>query len=129
MIQRAVTLVFFTVLAVMILGGDISLAAEQKTVRKYPMAEHGVLELNVPASWKDKVHKPQEKMAPTILFTPASGDDFQITVTVLWSKKGEKAFNSPDKVRALIEKDGQKLLPKAVETKIPLQEIKGAGTT
>jgi len=68
-------------------------------------------------------------MAPTIIFKPASGDDFQVLVTVLWSKKGEQGFNSPDKVRALVEEDGQKLLPNTVETKIMLQEIRGVNST
>jgi hypothetical protein len=44
---------------------------------------------------------------------------------VLWSKKGEPGFNSPDRVRALLEKDGKRILPKTVETKIVLQELKG----
>jgi len=64
-------------------------------------------------------------MPPTLIFKPASGDDFQVLVTVLWSNKGEPDFNSQSKVRAFVEKDGEKLLPNTVETKILLQEIKG----
>jgi hypothetical protein len=128
-IRKVFKLALATALTVTIFGGNIALSAEPKAVRKYPIPEYGTLELNVPASWKDKAHKPQEKIPPTIIFNPATGDDFQITVTVMWSKKGEKGFNSPDKVRAMIEKDGQKLLSKTVETKIALQEIKGASST
>jgi len=128
-IRRAFKLSLATALTVTFFGGNIAFPAEPKAARKYPIPEYGTLELNVPTSWKDKAHKLQEKMPPTIIFNPATGDDFQITVTVMWSKKGEKGFNSPDKVRAMIEKDGQKLLSKTVETKITLQEIKGASST
>jgi len=68
-------------------------------------------------------------MPPTIIFKPASGDDFQVLVTALWSKKEEPDFNSQDKVRTLVEKDSQKLLPNTVEAKIVLQEIKGVNNT
>ncbi len=50
-------------------------------------------------------------------------------ITVLWNKTGERDFNSQDNVRTLVEKEGQKLLPNAVETKIILQEIRGADHT
>ncbi len=110
-------------------GTGYLVAAERKATKKYSIPEHGTLELNVPASWKGKVHKPQENMPPTIIFDPAKGNDFQVMITVLWSKTGEHGFNSQDKVQALVEKDGQKLLPNAVETKIELQEIRGADRT
>jgi hypothetical protein len=42
---------------------------------------------------------------------------------------GEPDFNSPEKVRALVEIDGKKILPKAVETKIVLREIRGPNNT
>ena len=117
------------VLSLTFLVASIALAGGPKTIKNYPIPEHGTLELNIPTTWKGEVHKPQGNMSPTILFKPASGDDFQILVTVMWSKKGESGFNSQDKVRALIEKDGQKLLTKTVETKIVLQEIKGVNNT
>jgi len=123
--QKGLALIFVMVLIVTFLGSCLIYAAGQKAVRKYPIPEHGMLELNFPTLWKVEVHKQQEKMPPTLIFKPASGDDFQVLMTVLWSNKGEPDFNSQSKVRTLVEKDGQKLLPKTVETKIDLQEIKG----
>ncbi len=108
-----------------LLGTGNLLAAEQKTAKKYSIPKHGTLELKVPASWKGKAHKPQENMPPTIIFDPGKGNDFQVMITVGWSKTGEKGFNSQEQVRTLVEKDGQKLLPNAVETKIMFQEIRG----
>ena len=123
--QKEFALIFVMVLIVTFFGIGIVDGAGQKAIRKFPIPEHGTLELNVPISWKVEVHKPQEKMPPTLIFKPASGDDFQVLVTILWSNKGEPDFNSQSKVRAFVEKDGQNLLPNTVETKILLQEIKG----
>ena len=123
--QKIVKLVSLVTLLGIILIAGMVLAAGQKTVRKYPIPEHGMLELNVPTSWKGEVHKPQEKMHPTIIFNPAKGDDFKVLITVLWAKTGDQDFNRQEKVRTFVEKDGQKLLPIAVEPNIVVQEIKG----
>lgn len=125
MTRKIVRLVSVVILLVILLIANIVSAAGQKTIRKYPIPEHGTLELNVPTPWKGKVHKPQEKTPPTIIFNPAKGDDFQVVITVLWGKTREQDYNSQEKVRAFVEKDGQKLLPNAVEPKIVLQEMKG----
>jgi uncharacterized protein YneF (UPF0154 family) len=121
--QRMIRLIVVITLAGIFLGTGIVSATEQKAIKKYPIPEHGTLELNVPTSWKGEVHKPQANMPPTIIFNPAKGNDFQVIITVLWSKTGEQDVNSRDKVRTLMQKDGQKLLPNAVETEILLQEI------
>jgi len=123
--QKGIECVVVTTLVGIFLGTGNLLAAEHKAIKKYPIPEHGMLELKVPTSWKGEVHKPQADMPPTMIFNPAKGNDFQVLITVLWSKTGEQGFNSRDNVRTLVEKDGQKLLPNAVETKIILQEIQG----
>jgi len=128
-VQRRIERIVVITLIGIFLGMGNLLAAEQKATKKYPILEHGALELNVPTSWKGKMHKPQENMPPTIIFDPAKGNDFEVMITVLWSKTGEQGFNSQDNVRTLVEKEGQKLLPNAVETKIVLQEIQGVDHT
>lgn len=123
--RKIVKLVSVVTLLVILLIVSIVSAAGQKAIRKYPIPEHGTLELNVPTPWKAEVHKPQENMPPAIIFNPAKGNDFQVMINVLWGKTGEQDFNSQDKVRSFVEKDGQKLLPNIAETKIVLTEIKG----
>jgi hypothetical protein len=44
---------------------------------------------------------------------------------VIWSKTGGQDFNSPAKLRALVEQDGQRILPKAVESKLVVQQMRG----
>ncbi len=92
--QRIVKLYPVTALLVALFTVSIVPAAGQKAIKTYPIPEHGMLELNVPTSWKDEIHKPQENMPPTILFTPAKGNDFQVMITVMWGKKGDQDFNN-----------------------------------
>lgn len=127
--QKRIEWVVVMTLVGIFLGTGNLFAAEQKAIKKYPIPEHGTLEMKVPASWKGEAHKPQADMPPTMIFNPAKGNDFQVIIAVLWSKTGEQGFNSQDKVQTLVEKDGQKLLPNAVETEIILQEIQGIDHT
>lgn len=127
--QKKIIFCFATVLIAVFTGTGTVGADEKNTLKKYPIPGHGVLELSVPASWKTKIHKPQEDMPPTMIFSPATGNDFQVTVMVQRGKKEDVGFNSPEKVKTLLEKDGQKLLSRIVETKIVVQEIKGVNHT
>ena len=123
--RKKVNLILVVALSVMFLVASNALAAGPKAIKKYPIPDHGVLELNVPTSWKGEVHKPQENMPPTIIFKPAVGKDFEVLITVLWDTAGEQDFNSPAKVRTLVENDGQKILPKSVENRLVVQQIRG----
>jgi hypothetical protein len=125
MTRKLANLVLVMILLAILLIASIGSTAEQKAIRKYPIPEHGTLELNVPTPWKGEVHKTRENMPPTFIFNPAQGNDFQVTISVLWEKTGDKDFNSQEKARTFVEKDGQKLLPNTAEGKIVLQEIKG----
>jgi len=129
-VSRKGIVLFLTMLPVAVfLGTGIVCADEKTTIRKYPIPGHGTFEFNVPASWKVKVHKPQENLPPTIIFSPAKGNNFEVTISMMESKTGESGFNKQDRVRTLVEKDAQKLLPNTVETKIVLNEIKGINHT
>ena len=60
-----------------------------------------------------------------MIFSPATGNDFQVTMIALWGKKEEPDFNRSEKVKTFLEIEGEKLLTRIVETKIVLNEIKG----
>lgn len=128
MILKAIQLIFSVTLGVTFLAGSIALAGGPKAIRTYPIPEHGALELKVPISWKGEVHKPQENRSPTIIFKPARGNDFQVLITVLWDTLGEQDFNSPVKVRTLVEKDGQNFLSKSVENRLVVKQMRGINT-
>jgi len=119
--------IFFLLMLIpaVLVGTGIACADEKTEKRKYPIPSHGVLELNTPVSWKAKTHKPQENMPPIMIFNPATGTDFQVTIMVSSGKKGEVSFNSAEKVKSLLEKEGQQLLPRITETKLVLKEMTG----
>jgi hypothetical protein len=123
--RKKINLILAMVLSITFLVAIVTFAGGPKAVKKYPIPEHGALELNVPTSWKGEVHKPQENMPPTIIFKPAVGKDFEVLITVLWDTAGEQDFNNPAKVRTLVENDGQKILPKSVENRLVVQQIRG----
>ena len=128
MIRVNVKLIFVMTLIMAWLGTRMVSAEGPKSVRKYPIPDHGILELNVPPTWKNNIHKPQKDMFPTIIFIPAKGNDFQVLITVIWSKTGEQDFNSPVKIRTLVEQDGQNILPKAAETNLVVQQMRGVNS-
>ncbi len=122
-IWRKEVVLFFILITLFLV--DVARPDEKTTPKKYPIPNHGVLELNTPVSWKAKTHKAQQNMAPIMIFNPATGTDFQLTMMVSSGKKGEAGFNSAEKVKSLLEQEGQQLLPKITETKLALKEIKG----
>jgi len=127
--MKKVNVILIMVLSLAFLITSIALAGGLRAVKKYQIPEHGVLELNVPNSWKGDIHKPQKDVPPAIIFSPKKGNDFQVLITVLWDKIGEQDFNSPDKIRTYVQEDGQKILPKAVETKLLVQQMRGVNNT
>jgi hypothetical protein len=127
--RKKANLILTMVISLTFLGTSSSLAAGLKEIRKYPIPDHGVLELNMPISWQSNIYKPRENLPLTIIFAPTEGNDFQGLITVLWDTVGESDFNNPEKVRTLVEKDGKKVLPRAVESTIVLKEIRGPQNT
>ena len=123
--RKKANLILGMVLSITFLITSNALAGGLRAVKKYPIPEHGVLELNVPNSWKGDIHKPQKDVPPTIIFSPKKGNDFQVLITVLWDKIGEQDFNSPDKIQTYVQEDGQKILPKAVETRLLVKQMRG----
>ena len=93
--------------------------------RSFPVPQHGNLVLSVPASWDHEIQQPPENLPPTFVLTPRQGDDFQVLITLMWSFKNEPGFNSPQKIRRLIEANRVRMLPTAVEREVPLEQIQG----
>lgn len=124
-VREGPTWILIMTLILAFLGTNNVSAGGPKMVKKYPIPDHGVLELSVPTSWKVEIHKSQENMPPTIIIKPALGNDFEVLITVLWSTTGDQDFNSPAKVRTLVENDGQKILPKSTENRLVVQQIRG----
>ena len=100
-------------------------AASPNSLRSIPLPDNDILQLIVPVQWKHEIKQAGEGLPPTIEITPESDEDFVILVTPLWNAGHEKEFNSPDRIRALMEEEGQKHLASSAESSLSLFRIKG----
>lgn len=104
---------------------------KESQLRSFALPQHGKLALNVPSTWKQTVQRPSDDLPPTITFTPAQGDEFQVLITPIWSwsPKKDEAFNKPDKIKTQIENERNEMLPSAVEKEVPIKEFKSVDGT
>jgi len=103
--------------------------SNSKSNRHYSLPEHGSITLAVPQSWYEEIRRPPDNLPPTIIFKPESGDDFSILMTPTWHAKQLAGFNSPEKIKPLIEQQGKKLLAGAVEKELTVKELRGTSGT
>ncbi|MFH0787988.1 MAG: hypothetical protein V2B13_10310 [Pseudomonadota bacterium] len=121
--------VLTTVLIIfMALLGPFQGYAEEKGLREYPVPEHGVLQLDVPQSWKDEVPESTDGRPPTITFRPGDGNDFVMMITPLWEPAEEKKFDTDEKIHALIKEDWKAFSKEARESKPVVHKLSGTGS-
>lgn len=101
---------------------------EETSTRKYELPAYGLLELDVPKSWKDKVLQSPGNLPPTISMEPGAGDDFAVMVTPFWNLAGIENFNSDERIKEGLEQEKQKIVPTAVEEELVMHRIEGPGT-
>jgi len=99
-------------------------AAGETTLRHLAVPNRGQLELQAPASWRDKAEPIKGVGLPTITFHPVAGPEFEVLVSAIRGPAGSD-FNSQAKVREQVERAGQAVLPMAVETKLVIKELAG----
>ena len=98
-------------------------------VREYDLPGHGALTMNVPNTWDDEVEQPGGEFPPAITLSANPDDHTRMVLTPLWSRSMRADFNSPAKVRKLLERDGREMLPKAEETELDVKEVpRGEGS-
>ena len=109
----------------------ISAGGEQKGERQYIIPSSGLLKLDVPKSWRHEVRLPPEflYLMPTITFKPELDDSFSVKITVFCNIRREADFNSPEKIRHLIEQRGKDVLLGSEETELKLQELQGTSSS
>ena len=78
--------------------------------------------LSWPANWTRQVQEGKENVPPTIEFSDPGGG-VKLLITPLWSPTPDPQFNSPEKIRAAIERAAQAAQETALEKELPLQEI------
>jgi hypothetical protein len=100
--------------------------AEETSLRRYKLADHSSIQLNVPASWKDEVRQPPKGLPPTIWFGPQTGASFKVLLTPLWPRKKDVPPASADKIRQLVHQEARRVKPGVVEKTINIKELKGS---
>lgn len=89
----------------------------------------GMLVVSSPHAWSQEISQPPEKIAPTIRFSSKAEEKFEVRISAFWSPTNDSSFNSPVKVRAIVEDTVNELEPWLVETDIPLFELNGGSGT
>jgi hypothetical protein len=102
--------------------------AGEMGIRSYPLPGHGSLVLGLPADWKQEFRQDVE-LPPTIVLSPAKGDEFKVLITPLWMPEGGSPLKEPADLQRLIEIDLRAMLPTAVEKDVAVQTIKGQDVT
>lgn len=100
--------------------------AQDTDTRKYPLPDHGSIQLNIPVAWDDDLRQPPDRLPPTIAFKPKSGNKFEILITPIWLEpKGALPPNS-EKIKGLVQQASEQAKFQSVEKNIQLKELKGA---
>jgi len=102
--------------------------AEETSVRRYRLPAYGILELDVPKSWKDEIKQPPDNLPPGITMNPSAGNKFSMVITPTWDLGGFKNFNSRKAMEKGMNEEKEQLAGSAVEEKIKLNPIKGPET-
>jgi hypothetical protein len=102
-------------------GGSATAAGQ---IAAYPVPGHGRLQLTIPRGWTGEVSQPPGDLPPTITFRSSADREPKLLVTVLWSPNGDPAFNSGERIRALLPETGRKYVDTSVEKAIRLTELR-----
>lgn len=106
----------------------VAQAQDAPPVRSYPVADHGALNLSVPAKWTERVRSAQG-VPPTIELSSDDGKAL-LLVTPLWSPDDDPKFNSTENIHTAIERAAKAVEGTAVEEKLtlrPLETSSGEG--
>ena len=103
--------------------------AQDTVTRKYPLANHGVFQLQVPRSWQEELRQPPRDYPPTIVLTPKAGSSFQILITPMFAVREGMTMPSAARIKASVERAAENAKHQAVEKTVPVKELKGPAAT
>ena len=101
-------------------------AADMET-RSYPLPDNGTLQLTVPASWQQDIQKRPGGLPPTISFTPAGGEDFQVLITPITPPRPGMPMPELETIRADLEQSLPDVRPRAAERRIVIHSLSAPG--
>src|SRR5437773_12185493 len=92
--------------------------AQEGNVRRYPLPNHGTIQLQAPASWKDELRQPPNALPPTIAYKPQSGAPFEVLLTPIWPASKNASPAGPDALRKMVQNAADQAKSEAVEKMI-----------
>jgi len=98
-------------------------AAEARVTKRYPIAGHGVLVLDMPASWKDQVVPAPNNL--TITFDARTAGSSSIALNVMQNPSLPKGFNSAENIRVALSGVANRMALASSATKPDLESIRG----
>jgi hypothetical protein len=99
--------------------------AQEPSVRRYPLPNHGVIQLQAPASWTDELRQLPGTSSPTIAFKPKSGAQAEVLLTLIRSTSKTATPVSPEALRKRVQNAADRAQSQAVERALPLKDLKG----
>ena len=102
-------------------------AATKSSDRRFPLPDHGTVTMTVPPIWTDQVRQPPDRLPPTIVFTPELGNAFRIMITPIWAANKDIPVPSDRDIRSSVEQSLEGIRGQAVESSIPVRELKREG--
>lgn len=98
-------------------------AADPLQERTFPIPGRGLLVISSPSAWAQQIGQPPDEIAPTIRFSSAAGQKFEVAIAAFWSPTDDLSFNSSAKVRSIVEDTLVEIKPRLVERDIPILEL------
>ena len=94
-----------------------------KNERRYPVADHGFFQVNIPPAWRDELQQLSTEIPSTIVLSPASGNAFQVLITPIPGAKKEALKD--EAIRETVQKSADRAKAQSVEKVIKLVELQG----
>ncbi len=100
-------------------------AASPNTQRNFLLPNGKMLILDIPEDWNHTFKQPDDGLPPTIQFDADNNTEFAVLVTPIWSPEGDKKFNSPEKIKELMQERLDRMLSSAVEDALEMIKVTG----
>lgn len=98
--------------------------ANDGEVRKYPVANRGVIEIQIPTSWVDRFSA--NSTPPTIRLSPKEGATFECYLTLIPKVSPSAPVPSDSKMKEAVQKMIELVKTQALESKVEIKEIHGS---
>lgn len=87
-----------------------------------PIENRGALNILIPSNYEKRVVREEENPFPTVEIYGEEG--FRVMITPMWDKKSMEV-KTESEIRSFVERDGERLLPNAVEKRVEIKTING----